>query len=276
MSKTRSGILALFLLAATFAGMPQAIAEEFHCEVLGLRGKVTATSSAGEERSLSEGDLVSPGETVMAEEMSSVDLAFDKEWKNIVHVDSGTSFEVVSVYPSKLKQKEGAMFAKLKSLPKDSSFEVKTPTAVATVRGTEYRTTFQNGQTQVYNVSPSPVFVYGLQEDGSVNLDRQVILEQSKKTQIEKAGEVPQPPKDITEEEIAVTDAIKTAIDEKVQEVEASGRVSKILSVKELENSIFEEEKKPEVISSSPLAEPNDTDESRVTDLRRRPFKKVE
>jgi hypothetical protein len=254
-------VLSAFLLFFCL-GIAQAD-EEFHCEVLTLQGKVTAMNPAGEVRTLKEGDLVASGEIVETAEVSSVDLAFDKEWKNVTRVESDSRMKVGRVFPTLLELNEGGVFAKLKSLPKDSSFEVKTPTAVASVRGTEYRTTFMGGQTQVFNVSTSKVHVYGISADGSVDIKREVVLEQSNKTLIERAGEAPQAPQVLAPEEEAVTLTIADEIRANVQKAETSGRVANIQSISDLETSMATQ------------VPPNDTDESRVVDLRRRPFKKA-
>ena len=55
-------------------------------------------------------------------------VANDSEWKNVTRLEENSKLKVSSVYPGKLKLSEGAVFARLKVLPKDSAFEVKTPT----------------------------------------------------------------------------------------------------------------------------------------------------
>jgi len=143
---------------------------------------------------------------------------------------------------------------------------VKTPTAVATVRGTEYRTTFKDGQTQVFNISSaSKVYVYGVNSDGSVNRLQEVVLDSSSKTQVAKAGEKPVAPEAMTPEEKTFNETSKKTIETRVTQIQSTGRVSKIQSVQEMEKYLV-----------ANRLEPNDSEESRVVDLRRRPFKKVE
>lgn len=268
--KNKITCFALFFLAITAAGfISQAPAdEEFQCEVLNLTGHATATDAEGKVRVLQEGDLVAKGETVATAADSVMDLSFDSEWKNVTRLEEKSKLKVTSVYPGKLKLSEGAVFARLKALPKGSTFEVKTPTAVATVRGTEYRTSFIDGRTEVFNVSPSKVFVYGMKVDGSVDSTQELVLEQSKKTQVADAGKAPEPALDLTPEESKVTEVFKSQIATKIQEVQAAGRKSAIQSVAQME--AFENK------AAANKLEPNPTEESRVVDLRRRPFKKSE
>ena len=51
-------------LAFIFSGLLSASAEEFHCEVLTVEGKVLATDPDGNERTLQEGECVALAETV--------------------------------------------------------------------------------------------------------------------------------------------------------------------------------------------------------------------
>ena len=258
----------LFVVAGAYGAVPAFAEEEFHCEVLSLTGNATAMDAEGKVRILQEGDLIAKNETVTTAAESVMDLSFDKDWKNVTRLEEKSKLKVTSVYPGKLKLSEGAVFARLKALPKDSTFEVKTPTAVATVRGTEYRTSFVGGQTEIFNVSPSKVYVYGVKDDGSVDRTQELVLEQSKKTQVVQVGKAPEPPQDLSTEEQEATDLLKTHIETKVQEVQSAGRKSAIQSVADME--AFERK------AAANKLEPNPTDESRVVDLRRRPFKKSE
>ena len=257
--------LFFFISILCFSPAKVLCAEEFHCEVLSLHGHATVMDADQKVRELKEGDLLGKDESLEVAPDSAVDLAFDKEWKNVVRVEEKSKLKVAQISPTKLELGQGGVFAKLKALPKDSSFDVKTPTAVATVRGTEYRTTYVDGHTEVFNVSPSKVFVYGVKADGSVNREQSVVLEQSKKTQVLNAGEVPKPSQDLSEQEAKIGEKLKADIETKIQEVQSSGRISKIQSVADLET-----------LAKDRQIEPNSTDESRVVDLRRRPFKKVD
>ena len=242
--------------------------EDFHCEVLSVEGQVVVADADGAEKDLKEGDLLSAGDVVEAKEASSADIAFDRDWKNVTHIEEKSKLKIGAISPAQLILKEGGVFAKLKQLPKDSSFEVKTPTAVATVRGTEYRTTFLEGQTQVYNVSPtgSKVLVYGFKDDGSINRDRPVVLEQATKTQVVQAGQLPKEPEVLTPEEQTFTETVTKSIETKIQTAVTAGRVSKIQSVAEIQ------EKKSAEAKKTPAGE---AELSRVVDARRRPFKKT-
>jgi len=111
---------------------------------------------------LKEKMVLSAGDTIEVDANSSVDLAYDRDWKNITRVNENSRVRINGIFPTKLVMIRGDIYAKLRSLPKGSSFEIKTPTAVAAVRGSEYRTMYRGGMTRVYNFAHSKVEVFGL------------------------------------------------------------------------------------------------------------------
>ena len=229
------------------------------CEVMAIDGTADLVNDDGTKTTLKEGDLVKPGGVVQTQN-GSTDIAFDKDWNNVVRIESGAKAKIRSVYPSRVEILNGAVFAKLKKLPKDSIFEVQTPTAVAAVRGTEYRAVFENGQTQVYNFSASDVYVYGVDAQGQ-KTKKSIVLAESQKTQVTGTGEVPKPPQPMGISESQEGKSVQSALDGKVKRVVESGRVGKIHDVASLEA----------LKASSNARKPKG--ESRVVDTRRREFK---
>jgi hypothetical protein len=262
-SRFRKGlVLALSLLICV-----PAFASSFRCEVLGVKGTVTARGVEGGSRALKEGDLLEAGETVEVDDDSYADLAYDKDWQNITRLEANTKIKIASIASGKLELLEGGVFAKLKKLPQDSTFEVQTPTAVATVRGSVYRTTYLLGQTDVFNEDRSRVIVYGVKEDGTVDKDTAVMLEQDKKTNVPNAGKPPVSAAPMTDQEKTVGQALKERIDTNIEKAQKAGRASQIQSVDDIEKYIKEEKRKKAAMKSAKPAE-----FSRVTDDRRRPF----
>ena len=252
----------LFLVLALLSWLAVPVfAEDFQVEVLNVQGTAKASQAGGDFVSLKEGDVLKKGAKIEVEKGAEVDLSFDKDWKNILRLETESEAEIDSVSPAKVGLKKGAVFAKLKQLPKDSSFSVETPTALAAVRGTEYRTLFENGQTQVFNVSTSKVSVYGLDAAGHAS-GEPVILSQSQKTGVVQTGEAPRPAELMSSEVSRKTEEIKSGIQEKVEEAQKSGRVGKIQDVAAIEKSL---------VSRGATEEA----ESRVVDTRRRAFKKA-
>jgi hypothetical protein len=250
------------LLAWTAVFCPSAgAAEAFRCEVLALEGGAKVITASGGSSALREGDLLAEGDSIEVAEDGSVDLAYDRDWRNVVRLEGGSKVRVASVSPAKLDLTNGAVFAKLKELPKSSSFEITTPTAVAAVRGTEYRTVVRDGETEVFNFSPSKVFVYGVDPAGQ-RMAQPAVLEEGQKTAVEDPGDAPEAPGAMDagdrKEGEESQKAIETQIDRAVQQ----GRTGKIQTVAEIERSI-----------GAAKSQTRYDEESRVTDTRRRSFK---
>lgn len=171
-------------------------------EVLATSGQATLINTAGEEKVLSKGDRVKPGETVRVSEDGYVDVAQDEDRENVTRLESGSEVVFQKIDPAVLSVDKGSVFANLKRLPAGSSFEVQTPVAIAVVRGTRYRTAFNEGSgAQVSNFSNSPVYVYGIDADGKRMTDP-LILRNEEKTEIAKQGEKPSEPLLMSEDEL--------------------------------------------------------------------------
>ena len=110
-----------------------------------------------------------------------------------------------AVEPTHLDMVRGDIFSRVKSLAKGSMFEVQTPTALAAVRGTEFRTIADlEGRTEVHNVSELPssqVLVFGMDSLGN-RQDNPLILDVEKKTEVLKVGDTPVAPQPLSPEEM--------------------------------------------------------------------------
>ncbi len=132
--------------------------DELVAEVVALEG----------EASVSVGDAVKAGDTIETKADSSVELALDGDFQNIVRIDGDSRVKVESIYPSKFYIEEGDVYARLDALPKGSTFELQSPTAVATVRGTVYRLKHRDGTSEVFNFS-GDVEVFTKDESGKLS-----------------------------------------------------------------------------------------------------------
>ncbi len=220
-----------------------AAAEEFYCEVLDVEGTVTMTRASDDAKALQEGDLLQVDDAVNVGADSYVDISYDKDWSNVTRVEESSKIVIRSIHPTTIDLEEGGVYAKLKSLPKDSTFEVKTPTAIASVRGTEYRTTVIGGETEIYNLSESNVYVYSFDEAGS-RQESPVILTNSQKTQIIQRGHSPSAPRAMDQKDFQPVERFRQGIEHKIQDNAARGKVGKIQDIKTVER--FHEQQRAE------------------------------
>jgi hypothetical protein len=193
-------------------------------------------TSGGKTAILKEGDLLKESDVIDVGAAGHVDLAFDKEWNNVARIGAGTKVAIESVFPAGLKMEKGDIFSKLSKLPKGSTFEIQTPTAIAAVRGTEYWTEYSEGRTSVLNYSPSPVEVFDLDSKG--NIQERVVLTEHQKTEVPRLNEPPTPPVKMSDEELRKVGGLDRGLTAAVQEAVAAGREGRAPSVKDLEQKM--------------------------------------
>ena len=205
-----------------------------------MEGTATLSSSTVSGKPLEEGDLLSVNDVVRGGPASYVDLAYDRDWSNVTRIEENSTLRIKALFPTEVELESGGVFAKLKSLPKDSSFDVQTPTAIASVRGTEYRTTYLEGETQVYNVSDSDVFVYGVDSSGHKQETEPVIIRNSQKTFVPHRGDMPMAPRRMETKDIQHATAFKQGIEGRIRQNVERGRVGKLPDVGEIGRRIQE------------------------------------
>ena len=215
-----------------FAGTVHA--EDLYCEVMSVEGTVTLSNSTTSGKALSEGDLLSIDDVVRVGASSYVDIAYDRDWNNVTRVEENSSIRIRQLLPPEVELEIGGVFAKLKSLPKDSSFNVQTPTAIASVRGTEYRTTYLEGETQVYNISSSDVYVYGVDASGQRQAAEPVVVRSSEKTFVQRRGDAPMAPRRMDSADIQRAAHFRQGIEHRIQQNVQRGRVGKLPDVGEI------------------------------------------
>lgn len=226
-----------FALSFLFLGLIYshiAQAADYYCEVMSLQGTAQVLKADGSKADLKQGDLLSAGDTVVVGDGSVVDIAYDKNWTNVTRLWAGTSVKIKSVFPTGLAMSKGDIFAKLGKLPAKSTFEIETPTAIAAVRGSAYRTKATETKTDVYNLHESDVEVHSKDENGDMTDDK-VILKENEKTEIDDSGEGPKNPEKMTEEEIKENKELVSEVDQTLDETKEDGREGKIQDIETIE-----------------------------------------
>lgn len=191
---------ALILMGAV-AGSVIAADEAPYCEVVSVTGDVQLLRKGQPASSVRQGMSLLQGDGLIVGKAASADLAFDPAWENTARLNSDTRVSIKSLKPVKLSMISGDIYSKLDRLPQGQSYEVKTPTSVAVVRGTKFRTTHLNGFTTVFNDSEeSLVYVYHLDENGN-RAGRAIVLKPGESITIAGEAETFDSPLDELEEE---------------------------------------------------------------------------
>jgi hypothetical protein len=225
-------ILALALAAAP--AFAEEASEEFSCEVIAVEGQATRSDPSGSVP-LKDGDFLLAGQTVRVEKGGLVDLAFDGEWQNTVRLESDTELSLSALHPDvALELGEGDVFTELDALPQGSTFELTTPTATASVRGTAWHTEHRGGQTQIASFKGDVEVLSAKDRAAGAGPVR---LGPNQRTSVAPSGALltPQP---LRESDRLKGERLLRAVDARRKDLTARGRVGKLPRVAEIEKRI--------------------------------------
>ncbi len=235
--KNRLHIITLGLFFAGLLTVP-AFASDYSAEVMAVKGTAFVVSEKGDKVPIKEGDLLKAGAKVEVGADSFVDLAYDSHWNNMSRIGADSEVKIQSIYPTGLFVAKGDVLAKLHKLPTKSTFEVETPTAVAAVRGSEYRTVYRDGVTDVFNLHTSNVEVYGKDPSGNIKMDEPVILKEFEKTAVNHLGEAPRMPEVMRDKEKNENQGISDGMKKEAEVRVTAGDVGKTQDI-EVVNKVY-------------------------------------
>lgn len=129
----RPALAALILLAGIFT---LSTAWALEAEFLTVEGRVQFRStSSAEWRNASTGDKLPQGAEIVTASNSSCQLRVGPS-DSAVRIQPDSRAVLTSLQPVKIQLESGRLFALVRNLEKGSTFEVRTPTAMAAARGT--------------------------------------------------------------------------------------------------------------------------------------------
>lgn len=175
---------------------------------------------------LKVGDIIYEGDQVTVLSGNSIEVAFDKEAKNIAHIIGEATFQIKGSNPTYIELTSGKLFALLKNRDPQSTFSVSTPTAIATVRGTEYQVKVEKGESQVL-VYQGKVELEGKDKAGKPS-GKSVMVKAGQKTKVQSLGKAPEAPKAMTEKEKSEIVTIHTKVDATKKAMNAQVNLGKI------------------------------------------------
>jgi len=158
--------IAFFSFNKAFAEEKLAISAE-EAAILFLEGSVKVKSlktnrwaNAVANMVLSRGDKLKTGTNSWAE------IGFGKDFVNIVRVKENTLVELIDLGPIKIGLLKGEVRSLVESLSRDTTFEVRTPTAVCGARGTGWDTN-TDGKKVIVDAYEDEVYFYSLSKEGA-------------------------------------------------------------------------------------------------------------
>ncbi|MBF0479916.1 MAG: FecR domain-containing protein [Candidatus Omnitrophica bacterium] len=174
------GALLVILLAFNFFGYDSSES----ARILRISGPVVIERQ-GEKITPSVGMLLNGQDKVLTGTGSYVEVAYDENLKNVVRIEADSKVVLESAKIQKqttLFMDKGEIKLKLDRLEKGSTFKVRTPVAIAGVRGTAFGVKFMGKELLITDYE-SRIFVKGLTED-FVEMKDELLLNDGWKVQV--------------------------------------------------------------------------------------------
>lgn len=89
-------------------------------------------------KTLEQGSVIRTGDQIRTGPGAFAEVRFDDFYINTARITENSMAEFVSIEPTKIYLSDGEVFSSLDGLPKGTTYQVVTPTAVAGVRGTRF------------------------------------------------------------------------------------------------------------------------------------------
>jgi len=200
----------LFLIAGLVVLVAVFLASNFlanesqdRASIVKISGSV-AIERAGEKLIPSKGMVLNAYDKITTSKGAALDVTFDDGLKDIVKIGSNSHVVLESDAIQKqtsIFMDRGEILLKLEKLEKGSNFQVRTPTAVAGVRGTSFGVQLK-GKEAVISDFESKIYVKGLNQEYVENED-ELLLNEGWKVRV-RQFEIPSRVERISPEERAV------------------------------------------------------------------------
>ena len=156
-------------------------------EIIFVEGSVQVQIGQQDEwRKAERGTHVAIGDKIRTARHSRADVSLDEEKKNTIRIDPKTMVVLSSANPGlidRLDLSRGKVYAKVENIKSGLSFEVKTPSAVAGVRGSAFSVYAERDADEIKAYKDS-AFVQAYDADG--NLIMEIRVPEGFKTYVER------------------------------------------------------------------------------------------
>jgi len=153
-------------------------------KVILVKGDVNIQKSGKTEwLKAKEGMILVDGDTAKTGKNSAVEIAFDKDKKNLVRLEENSTAILRGKMLKRVELPQGKIRFVVKSLKRDSSFEIKTPTVVAGARGSGGDVIARENEDTV-RAQEDELFVQSFDEQG--NMIQEISLTEGMEVNIER------------------------------------------------------------------------------------------
>jgi len=199
LSKKCCALLAVaFAISLLQGDGARADARSYKVMTVKYSGWATRTFSSIRQ-TINAGDYLAPGDVLEVKQGNYVQLALEGDEKNIIHVQGTSRIEITENGVPDIQLSDGKLYALLDNLNPMKGFQITTPTAVSSVRGTAFMAR-TNGALSELVAYEGVLRVSGRSAEGRA-LPGHVLLHAAHRTRIESAGEAPSEPEYITRAE---------------------------------------------------------------------------
>jgi len=175
-------LIGSILLVCARGGVLTCAAEEPSVSIVHMEGDVTICRQGEEEfKPAAVDDVLFTGDQIKTKAGAYVEIAFDDEEENVVRINENSHVALLLKENEKIELVDGKIYSTVNKLQSGSSFEIRTPTAVCGVRGTEWSTTADSQNTTVETFQNN-TYIKTVNEDGS--LSAETVVTQGYRTQV--------------------------------------------------------------------------------------------
>ena len=169
--------VSVIMMVLLMACSGQSFCEEEGAKIIYLKGQVKV-QRAGEDFWIlaKKGMMLNEKDKVKTFIGSDVEIALDSTSKNVIRLEPNTEVTLEDLRAKKLSLSKGKIFALVEALDPGSSFEVRTPTAVAGVAGSGM-SVGTDGKNTTVGCFEDKAFVQGVDVDGKPMLEIVIIEE---------------------------------------------------------------------------------------------------
>lgn len=158
-------IITLFVIGLTLFSISAYAQDEV--KIVYTKGNVKVQRSSEDFWILAKkGMLLNENDKIKTFIASEAEIALDSILKNIIKLEQNTEISIEDIKTKRLFMPSGKVFALIESLPSDSSFEVRTPTAVAGVAGSGM-SVGTDGKSTTVSCFEDKAFVRGVNVNGT-------------------------------------------------------------------------------------------------------------
>ena len=212
---TKILVVAAVLLSFTATGLISCGGGGDEARIFHIKGDVKVQKAGETEWKKATVDMtLKSGDKIKTGAGSETELALDKKAKTVMRLDKRTEVKLSNVKDKKTEMPKGKILGLAKDLPKGSSFEVRTPTSVAGIRGSGIGVRTDGKRTQVACYEDK-AYVRGIKKDGTLTPETK--LEAGTKSTVKK-HKAPTTPRAMTANEMRTWQTFNKDIFEHMKE----------------------------------------------------------